>query len=453
MRTPETTAPTRVAHTKKRLPCGFVVVCVAAILSGSHLFLSTISTIRRDTQALQQPSLDTPNNDTILLASLERQVKFLQKQVERRAKHQDLRALEERIHNLTLISQGRGNDQEETFCVPWQVNMDVWWTHHADWTCGKENKTHYCFALVPNGEKAAFLRRLYENQFHGDCSSLKTIRMLSAGFGADLDHIIDGLLYGLQNNRPIQVYQEPTAAWHYAANKDGSKAVCETRDFYCYFLNLTKCKANSRKVFRDPFLTDGPYKKQEGMGRWMLEYTMRPQTWLRKAMYDFTSKLEIQTPCTVMHVRRSDIVLHGKWSRKYRPMDDYVNAMKNITNNTNILLLTDDANAIGEAQTKYPEYNWMYIPRKRHKGSAGGFENQVPSNNPKQEVIIILSILKLVRQCSSLIHTYGNFAELLIGEMDYNDDFVRVNLDELDKWNGLFSENNSLSVNVSTGFT
>lgn len=449
-------------RTKPGLPFGFIFISLAAILSGCHLFLSTSTLERRDTQALAPALLYTNETNarhyehTQQLESLQEQIKSLQAKVERRAKTEDLLALQEQVTNLSQQERQRS----EEFCVPWHVSMDGWWTHHVDWEMGRENRTHYCFTPILENEKAAFLRRLYENQFHGDCSSVKTKKMLNAGFGADLDHIIDGLLFGLQNNRPVAIHEE--GHWHYAANKDilGSKPTCPTKDFYCYFLNLTKCSPKPKKMFKGSFLTEG-YQKQESFGRWMLEYAMRPQTWLRHAVYKYAfQSIRMQTPCTVMHVRRSDIVLHGKWSRRYRAIEEYVNAMNKYTrhsnnNNstTNILLLTDDANAIGEATTQFPQYNWMYLDRKRHKGAKGGFENQVPSKNPKQETIVIMSILKLVRQCSSLIHTSGNFAELLIGEMASARGFQRVNLDEVDKENELFSEKNSLTANLSKSFS
>jgi hypothetical protein len=71
----------------------------------------------------------------------------------------------------------------------------------------------------------------------------------------------------------------------------------------------------------------------------------------------------------------------------------------------------------------------------------------MPSQNSEKELIILLSILKLVKHCSTLLHTMGNFAEMLIGEMTA--DAMTLNLDDLDEDHVLFSANNSLSVNVS----
>jgi len=50
---------------------------------------------------------------------------------------------------------------------------------------------------------------------------------------------------------------------------------------------------------------------------WLIEeYETRIQSWLRKEVYDFfNTHIHIKTPCTVIHVRRSDIKGHGR--RKY----------------------------------------------------------------------------------------------------------------------------------------
>jgi hypothetical protein len=94
-------------------------------------------------------------------------------------------------------------------------------------------------------------------------------------------------------------------------------------------------------------------------------------------------------PCTVIHVRRGDIVMHGKQSRKYHAISEYLNASAktNIQIHPNILILTDDHNAIGEAKTLYPEYHWMSIERPRWKADEGGFERQLPSNDPIFEML------------------------------------------------------------------
>jgi hypothetical protein len=162
--------------------------------------------------------------------------------------------------------------------------------------------------------------------------------------------------------------------------------------------------------------------------------------------------MKIKTPCTAIHVRRTDVVLHAEFSRKYRKIEEYVNALEKGTKN--ILLLTDDQNAIEEAQALFSEYNWMHIDRPRHRGVEGGWENQIPSDDPKLEVIVLLSIFRLVKKCSVLVHTQSNFAKVLEGEMQdtWGKDFYRVNLDDVYDHEELYNEENARSVNLSLPF-
>lgn len=76
--------------------------------------------------------------------------------------------------------------------------------------------------------------------------------------------------------------------------------------------------------------------------------------------------------CTVVHVRRSDVIFHESHTRRYFPVADYVKLIprEKLSNpNHYIFLLTDDSNAIEEANEFFPNLNWKYFDRPRHKGS------------------------------------------------------------------------------------
>ena len=88
-----------------------------------------------------------------------------------------------------------------------------------------------------------------------------------------------------------------------------------------------------------------------------------------------------------------------------------------VLNERTILLLTDDSNAIEEARRKYPDYHWVYIDRPRFKGPEGGWENQIPSDDPKIELIVLLSIFRLVKQCQSFVHAHSNMGRFIAGIM------------------------------------
>ena len=75
--------------------------------------------------------------------------------------------------------------------------------------------------------------------------------------------------------------------------------------------------------------------------------------------------------------------------------------------------------AIDEAKTEYPGYNWMHLDRPRFKGAEGGWQNHIPSGVPELEVIIILSTMKLAQKCDSLVCGRSGFSMLLWGYMQH----------------------------------
>lgn len=169
----------------------------------------------------------------------------------------------------------------------------------------------------------------------------------------------------------------------------------------------------------------------------------------RRAVYDFKrkfkSRYEAETDCSVIHVRRSDVVLHDEWSRKYFPVMDYVQRIPRHRlrdPNHTIFLLTDDANAIDEAHEFHPELRWKYFNRTRYRGTSGGWEHQTPSNNPANEVITLLATFDLVKECSFLVHGYSKFSEMLWFMMAENKDAMQRRVD--DKVD-IFSNNNNAS--------
>jgi hypothetical protein len=406
-----------------------------------------------------------------------------------------------------------------SFCVPWNVVSDEWWTHHVEWTVFFEDDTHYCFERVRDAEKRAFLSSLYRLQFpltttkskkaaqpgqqqeplepndaNPLCSNVLMKDMWSSGFSADMANVVDGLMRGRATQRPFQVTsREP---WHYAvpkqqqqqqqqqqrrssANATSAVAACPAQDMFCYFLPISSCpqqvpptnekNENATVVVQNdiyyPHLAFGNNDDETSSSKtarmrrnWYFEYATRLQTWMRKSVYDYTqhqirTALPLQTPCTVMHVRRGDVVLHGASARRYHAIRDYINttARRRYQMECNILLLTDDDNAIHEALTEFPNdmlHHWMYLNRTRYKAASGGFEQHVPSRNATLEMTILLSTLRLVRHCNSLIKSSSGFGTLILHEMRASNDSIWfVNVE--DGYNYSNNNNNDTGTAVS----
>jgi len=154
---------------------------------------------------------------------------------------------------------------------------------------------------------------------------------------------------------------------------------------------------------------------------------MRQQTWLRHAVFQYLAHPEnmffsghassLQAPCAVIHVRRGDVILHGQSSRRYFAIREYIEKGGEALEGKQLLLLTDDQNAIEEAIGQFPDRNWTYVNRTRFRASSGGWENTAPSKNPKLETIIILAEFALAQRCTVFVHSYSSFATALMQDI------------------------------------
>jgi len=378
-------------------------------------------------------------------------------------------------------------DTSKPFCVSWNVDTDAWWTHRPDWTVTLENTTHYCFGPMTDPDKAQFFRELYNIQFRGNCSHAVTVEQYNQGWGSDFRSVFEALSVARQSRQPSVMHL--SAPWIYAvgpqtwingtrrfvSEQAAATVACNSRDPQCYFLNLTSCPADANHVLQAHDLAattteTTPIIMDSQQGGWILEYATRPQTWLRQRVYRYLAaqQLQLKSPCTVFHVRRADAVLtleqYTNLTRRYHAIEEYIQAaaslsLWNSSSHNNILLLTDDKNAVGEALHKYPHYNWVYLDRQRHKGAAGGFENQIPSGDPITEVVVILSELALAQHCDSIVHTASSFPYFLRPIMMSSaaaagdKTITAVDMDyELHKTDQVFTETHKFSLNISKSY-
>lgn len=362
-----------------------------------------------------------------------------------------------------------------SFCLSWDIDSDIWWTHNPEWEVADETDSYYCFHRITNSDEVAYIQLIYENQFHGSCQNQIALRMWSSGWNADMGQLLDSLRSAHLVGRPVQITETP---WHYASpdnagkgNKIASSPACPTEDQNCFFLAISDCpRASSDREDKLEQLEKGsecvylPINARCGYDqrRWLRHFLIRPQLWIRKLVYDFVKRHIdddgiIQTPCTAIHVRRSDVILHGKISRKYHGIGEYLNVTSwdpTFQIQQNVLLFTDDQNAIGEAQTLFPHYNWMHINRPRWKADEAGFERQLPSSQPIFEMVVLLSTFRLVQQCDNFVRATTGFADWLeeYGK-DTNSSFRVYNLDTMDRSGVVFSSDNSVSKVVSKDYT
>jgi hypothetical protein len=301
------------------------------------------------------------------------------------------------------------SDANTTYCARWEENTDTWWTHHPMWDISKENSTHTCFYY---DRTYTYQKKIYLNQFQTKCeNNTETRYMWSSGWAADFGNVVFPLMQNMDRGRPYALFN-PSSCWHYAADKnDCSQPTCPSKDMSCYFLNFTACPHVEPEVVSqwDIVTTE----KHDRMTSRVYFYVIRQRQWVRQAVYNEVQKHVDHIPfgtCAVMHVRRGDVVLHDEYARKYFPISDYMDLLPK-SRKQDIFLLTDDANAISEAKEFYPNTTWYYFDRKRHKGAEGGWESQIPSKDPKQEVLTILATFQLVQRCDTFVHSDSGFAK------------------------------------------
>ena len=338
---------------------------------------------------------------------------------------------------------------DATICVRWNVKMDDWWSQHPEFDEGTHNDTHQCFDRLANDLQIAEYFKIHHIQFHSDCRHGVTVRrMWNSGWEADISNVVDGIYEAMKTNIPLQMTVLGSRRgewWHYAAMKEtGKNATCPQKDISCYFLPLSRCRANS-EVTITGLINDIP------KSRWVFDFVIRSQQWLRKRVYDFLKAKgpKIVGQCAVIHVRRADVILHGVTSRKYYPISDYINKLprRRRQKGSNVVLLTDDANAVDEAFEFFPELKWHFLDRPRHRGSEGGWENQIPSNNPAFEVVVIKAIFRMVRPCNVLVHGQGGFSNAILGAMMMNQKKILRLRVEGNNTNGadIYNDTNSMS--------
>ena len=91
--------------------------------------------------------------------------------------------------------------------------------------------------------------------------------------------------------------------------------------------------------------------------------------------------------------------------------------------------------------------------RSRHHGSAGGWENQIPSEDPREEVVMLHAAFELVKQCQCLVHSKSNLADYLYAIMTlHNPRVQRIDIDRNKQNNKIHRARNAETVWISTQY-
>eukprot|EP00756_Hemistasia_phaeocysticola_P045212 Hpha_TRINITY_DN18975_c0_g1::TRINITY_DN18975_c0_g1_i1::g.17524::m.17524 len=277
----------------------------------------------------------------------------------------------------------------------------------------------------------------------------------SHGFAVDVTVASFGMQAAGCTGRAISVRpggNEFSKEWHYSVgyNKGGSlgagirrqgvptgenavKPVCAAKDFSCFFLEATKCKECVHNTQGCESLRQQTDARNCVRKRWneeldtglfffsLRQYFIRPVGWLRRELRFREAKFLAKWgggqddegfgkgQCATVHVRRADVSL-GKRGKalRYVPLKEFVEALEKTADGPvkDVLLMSDSATTFDEAK-EFPQIRWVFIDRKRFKGSEGGWENHFPSGDPREEVINILLLTRLVPRCRAAFIASG----------------------------------------------
>ena len=82
-------------------------------------------------------------------------------------------------------------------------------------------------------------------------------------------------------------------------------------------------------------------------------------------------------------------------------------------------MLTDDVSTIEEVEKYHAtRYNWIYLKRKRFRGTEGGFSNHIASGDEFLEVVTIMAEVKLASQCNKLVAGHSGFVTTITDAME-----------------------------------
>lgn len=330
------------------------------------------------------------------------------------------RELEDCSHS---VQSAENSGKEQRCCAPWMMNTDEWWTHHPEWTSAGDNFTHTCFQLVSDPAQRSFLRSIYHLQWElhqGDCGKVVQQTQISSGYAAALMATARSFYASYQQQRPFQITRgHAKANWNFSPQNATHWAYCPTVDMNCYYLPLGPCQPIIGR-------NDAPRGVKPSTAaaklefRWIRQYAFRPRHTLREHLAQYIRRagidLETLSPCAAIHVRRGDIAF-GK-GRRYAAVDEYIQA-GNISLGQTIVLLTDDVSTIEEVEKYHKDdYRWIYLNRPRFRGSVGGFEGFIPSQDPALEVLAIMAEIQMASICSKLVHGKSGFVAIITEAME-----------------------------------
>eukprot|EP01062_Namystynia_karyoxenos_P036605 TRINITY_DN26662_c0_g1_i2.p1 TRINITY_DN26662_c0_g1~~TRINITY_DN26662_c0_g1_i2.p1 ORF type:complete len:698 (+),score=140.13 TRINITY_DN26662_c0_g1_i2:119-2095(+) len=147
----------------------------------------------------------------------------------------------------------------------------------------------------------------------------------------------------------------------------------------------------------------------------------RERLWLRRAVRDRVDRIVGRDRCVALHVRRSDVATHKRFVYPLRTYIRVAGGAHVLEKYKHVILLTDDAQSVDEAQREFPSLKWVFPKRPvfnvtEHKKNMG-YAPHLPSGDPRSEVLNIHIDLEMAARCDLLVYGRSSFSALLFARM------------------------------------
>ena len=233
----------------------------------------------------------------------------------------------------------------------------------------------------------------------------KRITLTNHGWGNDLLQAQSQVRAAWKKNQFPYIHSN-TDGWHYARSN-----ACRIQSYLCYFKHVPCQGTATTRVFV-------------------------PKPYVASRVDRRVAKLDIEQPCAVLHVRRSDVLLNRGWGNaskaplfRYVPVQEYIDrgrsTLKNL-NITTVFVATDSSDVIDEIAQRRNAWAYTWITRPRFKSTEGGWENHFPSQDPFKEVLHILTIRQVTKMCVLWLGTRSSFARYMT-QRPFNGKLLLVN--------------------------
>jgi len=259
------------------------------------------------------------------------------------------------------------------------------------------------------------------------------------GIGCRFMRLDMALWYAYANN--MALHSIPNGGWDYT-----SESSCPSRNHECYFQNLASApaenwviddktkkminimnanilKANAEflsvKLWSRTSLDDFRKEHQFGLswlkenkllkgktGCWvaaqLLFFLLKPTISLQTAIEKEKQRLNFHpegSQCIAVHVR------HG-WRSKSSSnikMSDYMESVRRYSDTRRILLITEDQEVIEDAESNFPDYDWLYTKYPRENKHDIGASMSVGEVDPTAEAFNALVNLFLSIECDYFV--------------------------------------------------